>query len=114
MDNQKLPEEFKRKWVEALRSGKYKQGRGQLKDTQDQYCCLGVACIIVGYTKDQLDKCYIPKDFVLIPDKLRGASYDSSTVKVLSNMNDGQDPNTGKEVPIKSFSEIAYYIEQNL
>ena len=31
------------KWVEALRSGKYRQGRGQLQ-TAGRYCCLGVAC----------------------------------------------------------------------
>lgn len=32
-----------RKWVDALRSGKYKQGKGYLhKD--DCFCCLGVLC----------------------------------------------------------------------
>ena len=30
-------------WVEALRSGDYKQGRGTLHDDQG-FCCLGVAC----------------------------------------------------------------------
>lgn len=30
-------------WVEALRSGKYRQVKGRLK-TVDGYCCLGVAC----------------------------------------------------------------------
>lgn len=29
-------------WVEALRSGKYKQGFGYLRDSQDYFCCLGV------------------------------------------------------------------------
>lgn len=29
-------------WVEALRSGKYKQGKGFLRDNRDNYCCLGV------------------------------------------------------------------------
>ena len=32
-----------KKWVAALRSGKYKQGRGVLC-RNGQYCCLGVAC----------------------------------------------------------------------
>jgi hypothetical protein len=32
-----------RKWVKALRSGKYKQTSGTLKDDVG-YCCLGVAC----------------------------------------------------------------------
>jgi hypothetical protein len=30
-------------WVAALRSGDYKQGRGQLRKN-DRYCCLGVLC----------------------------------------------------------------------
>jgi hypothetical protein len=34
--------ELKQKWVEALRSGKYKQGRSVLKNTEGRMCCLGV------------------------------------------------------------------------
>lgn len=33
-----------RAWVAALRSGKYKQGKGELRTKEDSYCCLGVAC----------------------------------------------------------------------
>jgi hypothetical protein len=44
----------KKKWVEALRSGKYRQGRGYLRSTVRTsavdggggYCCLGVLCDI--------------------------------------------------------------------
>lgn len=32
-----------KKWVEALRSGEFKQVKGRLK-TVDGYCCLGVVC----------------------------------------------------------------------
>lgn len=32
-----------RKWIEALRSGKYNQTQSRLHDN-DGYCCLGVAC----------------------------------------------------------------------
>lgn len=32
------------KWVAALRSGEFPQGRRYLRTTDDQYCCLGVAC----------------------------------------------------------------------
>jgi hypothetical protein len=35
--------EPQRAWVEALRSGKYKQGRGAL-GADNEFCCLGVAC----------------------------------------------------------------------
>lgn len=36
-----------RKWVDALRSGDYRQGRGALRsgyEPETSYCCLGVAC----------------------------------------------------------------------
>lgn len=32
------------KLVKALRSGEYEQGRGNLVDSADRFCCLGVAC----------------------------------------------------------------------
>lgn len=41
--------EIKQKWVEALRSGKYQQGRNRLK-SGESYCCLGVLCDVL--TKD--------------------------------------------------------------
>jgi len=42
---------IKKKWIEALRSGEYKQGRESLKTTNEHnndsyYCCLGVLCDI--------------------------------------------------------------------
>lgn len=34
-----------KKWVAALRSGKYKQGKGALhRKNGDKFCCLGVLC----------------------------------------------------------------------
>ena len=38
-----MNKEVKRAWVEALRSGKYKQATGRLRRV-DGYCCLGVLC----------------------------------------------------------------------
>jgi hypothetical protein len=35
--------EIKQKWIAALRSGEYKQGKGGLRNTEG-YCCLGVLC----------------------------------------------------------------------
>lgn len=36
--------EFAREWVQALRSGNYKQGKRFLHSVADEYCCLGVVC----------------------------------------------------------------------
>jgi hypothetical protein len=42
----------RRKWVDALRSGNYKQTRGVLRGLASQgFCCLGVACDVSGITK---------------------------------------------------------------
>lgn len=46
-----MHQEWADKWVEALRSGKYNQTRGKLKEitlTCEAFCCLGVLCDIVG------------------------------------------------------------------
>lgn len=42
--------EIKTKWLEALRSGKYKQGKNFLR-IEDRFCCLGVLCDIIDPTK---------------------------------------------------------------
>lgn len=38
----KLDPKIKQMWIDALRSGAYKQGRSCLKNHNDQFCCLGV------------------------------------------------------------------------
>lgn len=47
--------ELKSKWLEALRSGKYKQGKGCLlqvmPDGEKRYCCLGVLADLLGATE---------------------------------------------------------------
>lgn len=35
---------WKERWVKALRSGEYKQGRAALRTADDKFCCLGVLC----------------------------------------------------------------------
>ncbi len=40
-----MNKEIAKRWVAALRSGKYKQGRGAL-NKNDSFCCLGVLCDI--------------------------------------------------------------------
>ena len=43
-----MRKELKEKWLEALRSGKYKQGRGKLRSVDNEFCCLGVLCDVSG------------------------------------------------------------------
>lgn len=43
-----MNQHWKKKWVEALRSGKYQQGRGWLQDRENNFCCLGVLTDIVN------------------------------------------------------------------
>jgi hypothetical protein len=53
----KVNGEALRKWIDALRSGDYKQGFGWLmtKDPVkgDKFCCLGVACVAFGIQRDE-------------------------------------------------------------
>lgn len=63
-----------KKWVKALRSGEYKQGKNYLKNIDRTFCCLGVACAIAK--KEGI----IDKNFVLI-DK-GDLSNNSELIKV--------------------------------
>jgi hypothetical protein len=119
--------EFKRKWVEALRSGRYKQGRGVLRSSDDEFCCLGVACDLFGEEEwspgvacDLFGKgewsprpvldCYMyehkgVKNAVLpVPSVLDKVGLSSRTAGYLAVMNDNG----------ATFPEIADYIEEHL
>jgi hypothetical protein len=105
MTENKLPVEFKAKWIAALRSGEYKQGEGELHNPhRDTYCCLGVAGRIAGVSAEDLRR-----DGFLKKEMSNSIPYclvnDNGTVSRLIAMNDSEG---------KSFSEIADYIESNL
>ncbi len=103
METTKLPKEFKEKWLKALRSGEYKQGKRTLRK-DDLFCCLGVACDIMGYSKEDTEGgCYIPTSFERVPKILRASGEIPNH---LGRMNDNKGG--------MSFSEIADYIEENL
>jgi hypothetical protein len=98
--------ELKSKWVEALRSGNYEQGRGLLR-AEDQYCCLGVLCEVAGIecTLSESDGVYafdgesqLPRD-----DTYNALGLSSKIGENLAYKNDYG----------RSFSEIADYIEQS-
>jgi hypothetical protein len=102
--------EIKTKWVEALRSGKYVQGKGMLRFKDNNFCCLGVLCDIVDssrwvFTRGTAD-CYgYDGCHTILPGNIaRSTEFPDGHKGTLIHMND-----TG--VP---FSEIANYIEQEL
>lgn len=47
----KMNPEVKQKWIDALRSGKYDQGKEKLRSVQG-YCCLGVLCDLYSQEQD--------------------------------------------------------------
>ena len=57
MTTQVVPDELREKWVAALRSGEYKQGRKLLMSDfarDRRYCCLGVLCVVGGIDEGEL------------------------------------------------------------
>lgn len=39
-----MNQEIKQKWLTALRSGEYEQGRETLRSLDNKFCCMGVLC----------------------------------------------------------------------
>ena len=101
--------EVKAAWIEDLRSGKYKQTKYALQDSEGGYCCLGVlnsitlprlgkkSCPVTesGYEFDE----FVGEDVI---ENLLG--FNAFARIQLADLNDKG----------KSFSEIAVWIEKNL
>ena len=49
-----MTKSLRNRWVKALRSGKYKQGQGELRDIDNQFCCLGVLADVCSVTWKRL------------------------------------------------------------
>jgi hypothetical protein len=101
---------LKAKWVEALRSGEYKQTRNYLQDEYG-FCCLGVLCEVMGLENTEDDilditRYYYEGDYniSLFPGNLGSDLEIDHDEGTLVNMNDNG----------KTFSEIADWIEKNL
>lgn len=69
-----MKKEIKEKWLEALRSGEYKQAHARLK-TGQTFCCLGVLCDLHRKEKpekrfwDETDESYLG-DLHTLPTKV--------------------------------------------
>lgn len=105
-----LPKEFAEKWLAALRSGEYRQGKEVLM-ANGCYCALGVACKVAGIDDEKIygwsltNPMNIPQ-VELLPQELiyTSPSGDGSLDDEISYMND-----RGKSLP-----EIADWIEANV
>ncbi|WP_086846945.1 hypothetical protein [Amycolatopsis kentuckyensis] len=107
---------IKRRWVEALRSGDYRQGTGQLS-RDDKFCCLGVLCdvavksgVTVSTKTDDRSTGY-DNSFVFLPPRVQewaGLPENDPNIAVantwLSSLNDDG----------ASFAEIADLIDEHL
>lgn len=106
MKKHKLPKDFATKWIQALRSGEYGQARFKLTDFSDNYCCLGIACRITGYSDRQItdynNTWFGDTNFKGIPVELR---KNNNLIEVLVALNDKFE---------KSLPEIADWIEENV
>lgn len=105
----KLPKEFWKKWKAALLSGKYPQGKTYLLNREtNTYCCLGVACSVVGIDNNSLlDKNWIidlSNDGFDLSDIPEDLATDEGLAAILAQMNDES----------KSFVEIVKWIEKNV
>lgn len=113
-DDERLPAELKARWVDALRSGKYQQGRGWLRASWDsdgihRYCCIGVLCDVVDPKGWQENEGGV----------IRTHTGNNSTIPISVQaktglMRDRFGPLYVMNDSGKSFAEIAEYIEANL
>ncbi len=108
-------EDLLKRWVVALRSGHYKQGKNVLRSVDDNYCCLGVLCEV--YNKQigglKIEKLHkqpgIVKNFY---------SFDGCearlppAVKIATKINNCSTYAVMNDDKNKSFAEIADYIEE--
>lgn len=113
----KMDTKIKKKWLKALRSGRYEQGQGQLKTPSDKFCCLGVLCDILD--PDYWDSAdYFVADGVLPEKFLEKADFNDGEPYEEHYTRDPEATQdqliTLNDVDQKSFKEIADWIEKHL
>jgi len=109
-----MKKRVKRKWVAALKSGKYKQGKRRLRDRK-KHCCLGVLCeiavaegVIPKYKGSEI---FLPLEVQVWagldqPDPLLG--------RVSASVHNDGRYTWERPLPPKSFDEIADLIDEYL
>lgn len=108
--------EVKAKWLEALRSGRYKQGYQQLKDHDGNYCCLGVLCDI--HAKETHNaftgKDYLRDRFALPEIVYKWAGLSGPLGAIPTPINDHNSLADMNDKFKMTFHEIADIIEKQL
>lgn len=124
---QKLPEEIKAKWLEALRSGKYRQGNGYLR-WYNSYCCLGVLYDCMGGQWEspfENTHAWKPKGDDNVHGYLQRQNVTLDVWNALTQEVDEEDPDNGGNFTVQrklaymndhteSFDAIADWIEREL
>ncbi len=117
---------IKNKWLKALRSGKYKQGRNYLcrvdDDGDDSFCCLGVLCELhaeetkgVWREGNYLDVLYYKGNEVLLPEEvIKWAELEDDDPFLGVNNNRNRYPASELNDGGKTFKQIANLIEKYL
>ena len=118
----KLPKVFAEKWLIALRSGVYSQGREMLYNKEeDSYCCIGVAGHICQISKRSMNEkgIFAGEHFKLstlkkyiklgLPVELTANNNVDSLTNALASMND--DGNTFEEIADWVIENVEFYEE---
>src|SRR5579863_4017381 len=94
-----MNQEFKAKWIAALRSDKYKQGQRVLRNKKNEFCCLGVACDLydpclwqpISDLQENKDYIYYSDHifYAVLPEKIgQEIGLDDHAQEKLAEMND--------------------------
>lgn len=98
------------KWLVALRSGEYKQGKGQLFDeSENAYCCMGVACVVLGLKQKE-------ESFEIEKDIWDSAAISTATMEDHFGISDEDLPPElaiYNDINEWTFEQIADFIEEN-
>ena len=109
---------IKRKWLQELRSGSYKQGKSYLRrlhpkeldpsKLEERWCCLGILCDVTqpNHWEKSKGSYYYHRGMGRFPRSDVGtrSGVTLEACRYVARMNDSEKP----------FSEIADWIEENL
>lgn len=111
-----MKNENTKKWLKALRSGKYKQTQNKLRSVDNKFCCLGVLCDV--YKKETGDGKWKERPFnsetvVGFGNKasepprkvLRWGGLNENMQESLIELNDSE---------LRSFKYIAKYVDTEI